>query len=158
MKKIFVLGVLLFLMPGHPMLAQPAVPEAQTYYVSSSSGDDDNNGLSTNAPFQTLNKVNGLPLQPGDRVLFKCGDIWQGEQLVISQSGSESDPITFGSYPADCENKPVFSGSLPVTGWSLHTGNIYVADWPVDESQFGVNQLFQDGERLTLGRWPNLDQ
>jgi len=140
------------------MLAQPATPEALTYYVSSSSGDDDNDGLSTGAPFETVNKVNGLTLQPGDQVLFKCGDIWQGEQLVISQSGSESAPITFGSYPADCAIKPVFSGSLPITGWSLHTGNIYVADWPADESQFGVNQLFRDGERLTLGRWPNLDE
>jgi parallel beta-helix repeat protein len=139
-------------------MTQSAAPETLTYYVSASSGDNDNDGLSIGSPFQTISKVNGLALQPGDQVRFKCGDTWQGEQLVISQSGNESASITFDSYPEDCENKPIFSGSLPVTGWSPHAGNIYVADWPVDETQFGVNQLFRDGERLILGRWPNLNE
>jgi len=128
-----------------------------TYYVSSSGGSDDNDGLSEGAPFETIAKVNALDLQPGDRVLFKCGDIWRAEQLVVDESGAESDPITFSSYPAACANKPILSGSRPIDGWSVHAGTIYVADLPAGEFPMGINQLFQDGQRLLLGRWPNLD-
>ena len=98
-----------------------AVPvQATTYYVKPS-GNDLADGLSEGTPFETVGKVNGLTLQPGDQVLFKCGDIWQAEQLVISQSGSESAPITFGSYPAGCANKPadVVSSNQNATGMAL---------------------------------------
>lgn len=136
-----------------------AAPQDNTYYVSLSEGDDNNDGR--NAPFRTIAKVNSLSLQPGDKVLFKCGDIWQGEQLIISQSGSENSPITFGSYPATCTDKPVLSGSLPITGWSVYSGSIYVADLGsgANNGRFpnGINQLFRNNERLTMGRWPNLD-
>ncbi len=49
-----------------------------------------------------------------------------------------------------------------MTGWAVWSGNIYVANltaganatkFPAD----GINQLFRDGKRLALGRWPNLD-
>lgn len=131
-------------------------PAATTYYVSSSLGSDSFGGTE-DKPFATIAKVNGLNLQPGDRVLFKCGDIWQAEQLVLSKSGTSSAPIIFGSYPAGCVNKPVFSGSKPITGWVLHSGNIYRADLPSGNFPLGINQLFRNGERLTMGRWPNLD-
>jgi len=130
---------------------------AATYYVSSSSGDDSNDGLSAGEPFATIDHVNGLDLQPGDRVLFKCGDTWAAQQLVVSRSGSISAPIVFGSYPEDCANKPSISGSLPVTGWVQDSGFIYRADLPANLFPLGINQLFRSGQRLTLGRWPNLD-
>ena len=50
---------------------------AATYYVSSSAGDDANDGLSETVPLRTVENVNGLDLQPGDRVLFRCGDVWR---------------------------------------------------------------------------------
>ena len=73
----------------------PAAAAPSTYYVSSSSGSDGNNGLSEGAPFASVAKVNGLNLQPGDRVLFKCGDTWRAEQLVLEQvrDRSRPDPI-----------------------------------------------------------------
>jgi hypothetical protein len=138
-------------------LPSPVRSNASTYYVSSSTGNDNNNGLSEGSAFATSDKVNTLDLQPGDHVLFKCGDTWQAQQLVVSWSGTPSAPIEFGSYPAGCANKPVFSGSLPITGWILESGNIYRADLPVGNFPLGINQLFRSGQRLTLGRWPNLD-
>jgi uncharacterized repeat protein (TIGR01451 family) len=135
-------------------LAQAA---GTTYYVSSSGGSDDNDGLSDLAPFETIARVNTLDLEPGDRVLFKCGDTWQAEQLVIAASGTESDPILFGSYPQGCADKPILSGSLPITGWTVHAGDVYRAALSTDEFPAGINQLFRGGQRLTLGRWPNLD-
>ena len=136
---------------------------ATDYYVSSSQGDDDHNdGLTPSTPFATVSKVNALDLSPGDRVLFKCGDTWRGEMLHITQSGTEGNEIFFGSYPeTDCPNKPVLSGALPVAGWSLHAGNIYLADLSTGENAgkfpYGINQLFVNGERKATGRWPNIN-
>ena len=72
-----------------------------TYYVSNSGGSDSNDGLSTSYPFKTIAKVNGLALQPGDQVLFKCGDTWRAEMLIVSQSGAASSPITYSSVSGD---------------------------------------------------------
>jgi hypothetical protein len=155
-KKIFHLIVLLASLISI-VLPSTARANATTYYVSSSMGNDGNDGLSQGAAFATIAKVNTLSLQPDDRVLFKCGDTWQAEQLVIRWSGTSSAPIEFSSYPAGCTNKPVFSGSLPITGWVQDSGNVYRADLPALKFPLGVNQLFRYGQRLTLGRWPNID-
>jgi hypothetical protein len=152
-KRLLCMGLLIGLLVTPSMLARAA---GETYYVSTS-GLDNNDGLTELTPFKTLDKVNSLDLEPGDRVLFKCGDVWQGEQLVIDDSGVSGDSITFGSYPEDCANKPTFSGSLPITGWAVHSGSIYRADLPAGTFPLGINQLFRDGQRLTMGRWPNLD-
>ncbi len=137
-----------------PVAAQPG---SATYYVSSSQGNDSNSGLSESSPFATIARVNALSLLPGDRVLLRCGDTWHAEQLILSESGTESDPIVFGSYPQGCADKPVLSGSRPIGGWAPDAGNVYRADLPAGEFPLGINQLFRDGERLRLGRWPNLD-
>jgi hypothetical protein len=120
-------------------------------------GSDSNNGLSEGAPFATIGKVNTLNLQPGDRALFKCGDTWRAEQLIISRSGAESAPIEFSSYPAGCVDKPILSGSREINGWALDSGNVYRADLPLGDFPLGINQLFRNGLRQTLGRWPNVD-
>jgi hypothetical protein len=137
------------------------VPAAEStsasYYVSSSMGNDNNNGLSPAAAFATVSKVNTLDLEPGDRVLFKCGDVWQADPLLINQSGTSSAPIEFSSYPAGCLDKPILSGSRAIGAWMLDSGSIYRADLPAGDFPLGINQLFRDGQRLTLGRWPNLD-
>jgi parallel beta-helix repeat protein len=158
-RKLFYLLSLISLIVA-PLVASPhAVADDMTYYVSTSDGDDDNDGLSEGNPFQSIAKVNTLDLQPGDQVLFKCGDVWRAEMLIITKSGAGGNPIVFGSYPADCENKPIISGSQPITGWSQHSGHVYAADLSVggNAGKFahGINQLFRDGERLRLGRWPN---
>jgi hypothetical protein len=103
--------IFLLTLVGGMCLPAPAAAEANTYYVSASGGNDSYNGLSESQPFRTLAKVNSLSLLPGDRVLFKCGDTWRAEQLVISHSGNEGAPILFGAYPDGCANLPVLSGS-----------------------------------------------
>jgi uncharacterized repeat protein (TIGR01451 family) len=138
--------------------ALPARAANTTYYVSMSGGADTNNGLTTGAPFKTIAKVNTLNLQPGDKVLFKCGDMWRGEMLLITKSGASGSPIVYGSYPtSDCVNKPILSGTQPIAGWSIYSGNIYVTTISAVTFPNGINQLFRNGSRLTMGRWPNLD-
>ncbi len=96
----------------------------------------------------------------GDNVLFRCGDTWRGEVLVITHSGSDAAPLSFGSYPAACEDKPVISGSKLISGWISFQTNIYYADLGTGDNagQFplGINQLFDATGRLPLGRWPNI--
>lgn len=134
-----------------------ASPTAVTYYVSSSTGNDNDDGLSEDTAFATIAKVNALNLQPGDRVLLKCGDVWRAEQLILSKSGTELAPIVFSSYPEGCTNKPILSGSRAISGWVPDATNVYRADLSTTDFPLGINQLFRNGQRLTLGRWPNLN-
>lgn len=134
---------------------------ATTYYVSSSLGSDSNDGLSEGSPFASIGHVNSLNLQPGDQVLFRCGDMWRTESLVATESGTAGNPILFDSYPAGCTDQPVLSGAQPIGGWSVFSGNVYVADLSAGGNSglfpAGVNQLFEGNNRLTHGRWPNLN-
>lgn len=155
-SSLFIIGIIYF------FIATSVSAAGTVYYVSSSEGHDtNNNGLSAASPFATIAKVNSLNLQPGDSVLFKCGDSWRAESLVITESGTAGNPITFGSYPANCPNKPLLSGAQPISGWAVHAANIYVADLAAgaNAGKFpaGINQLFQNSTRLPMGRWPNLN-
>jgi uncharacterized repeat protein (TIGR01451 family) len=150
--------IMLLSMGASFITAQPARAANTTYYVSMSSGLDSNNGLTSSAPFKTIAKVNSLNLQAGDQVLFKCGDVWRAEMLMVTKSGASGSPIIFGSYPtSDCANKPILSGTQPIGGWSVYSGNVYVATLSASSFPNGINQLFRNGTRLTMGRWPNLD-
>lgn len=135
-------------------------PSGTTYYVSTS-GDDGNDGLSEASPIRTLARAGDLAVEPGDRVLFRCGDHWQGETLSLGRSGAECAHVVYGSYPAACEDQPRFSGSLPITGWTRDETGLWVADLHAGENagRFpnGINQLFRGERRLPLGRWPNPD-
>ncbi len=135
-----------------------AAVSAAIYYVSYSDGSDSNNGTSTGTPFQSVSKANSLNLLPGDQVLFKCGDTWRVDPLILSRSGNTSAWIKFGSYPiSDCLNKPVLSGSRTIGGWTPDTTNVYKATLPPADFPLGIDQLFRGGQRLTLGRWPNIN-
>jgi hypothetical protein len=78
-----------------------------TYYISFSTGSDSNNGTTLLTPWQTLSKVNAYNFLPGDKVLFKGGDSWQGS-LIIKKSGSLNNPITFDKYGT---GRPVIYGN-----------------------------------------------
>ncbi len=129
------------------LLALPATLLAQTsYYVSSSEGNDSNAGTSTSHPWKSLEKVNSFKPSAGDKILFKRGDEWEGT-LVISASGTTGNPITYGAYGTG--EKPRIYGSQEITGWELHSGNIYKA-----KVTKNINQLFLNGERIQLARIP----
>ena len=132
----------------------------ETYYVSSESGNDANDGLAPGSAFETLGQINGMALQPGDEVRLLCGEIWRAQSLVITRSGSAGNRIVFSSYPADCADKPVLSGALPISGWASQGGNLYMADLDTGANgglfPSGINQLFRGANRLPFGRWPNI--
>ncbi|MBS2211307.1 right-handed parallel beta-helix repeat-containing protein [Carboxylicivirga mesophila] len=88
---------------------------ATNYYISAE-GNDNNDGLTESTPWQTLAKVseagandkNGGFIQPGDQILFRSGDTFEG-QLVINRSGTHDNPIVISKY-GDGE-LPILSGS-----------------------------------------------
>ena len=71
-----------------------------TYFVSND-GCDENDGLTPQTSWKTLNKVSKAPLQKGDGVLFRRGDLFRG--FVMACSG-----VTYGAYGEG--EKPKFYG------------------------------------------------
>lgn len=137
-----------------------ATAAGTTYYVSTS-GDDASDGLTEATPLRSLARASEIAAEPGDRILFRCGDLWRGETLTIERSGAECQHVVYGSYPAACADQPRFSGSFPIAGWERGEDGVWSADLTAGENagRFpnGINQLFRGEQRLPLGRWPNLD-
>ena len=120
---------------------------ADVYYVDATGGTDAASGLSDQEAWGTITKVNSFNFQPGNSILFKRGETWR-EQITVSSSGTKENPITYSSYGTG--PKPVINLAETITGWSVHSGNIYVAN--VD---YNVYQVFLDGEFMTLAHHPN---
>ena len=89
------------------------------YYIAAN-GNDSNIGNYWN-PWKTLEKAsavfetdgNGGFLKPGDRILFRSGDTFEGE-LKVKRSGIEDNPIAISYYgPGEL---PILSGSGNITG------------------------------------------
>jgi len=106
------------------------VIQAQTtYYIDNTSGNDSNSGQSDQTAWKTLGKVesysNNPGFLPGDKILFKRGEIWQGESLNFKSSGIQELPITMGTYSFG--SKPIISAVSEISGynWELYDGNRY---------------------------------
>lgn len=69
----------------------------KTYYIDASVGNDSASGLEPSCAWKTLDKVNGMVFQPGDKILLKAGETWEGK-LWPKGSGSENNPIVIDRY------------------------------------------------------------
>ena len=78
-----------------------------TYYVDSSFGSDDYSGTSEAEAWKSLDKVNAMTFEPGDKILFKAGSVFKGN-LHPNGSGEEGYPITVGMYGVGA--KPMIIG------------------------------------------------
>ena len=127
---------------------------AATYYIAAD-GSDTNDGLNSATPWRTIDKINSLgkSLADNSSFLFRRGDVFRGE---IRLAGSTVN-ATLAAYGTG-EN-PVISGSVAITGWIPHNGNIYVADVshliPPTEK---IEQLFVNNQRILLARYPNVGE
>lgn len=119
---------------------------ATKYYVSSA-GNDKNSGTSESSTWRSLAKVNSFIPRPGDQILFKRGDEWSGT-ITVNASGAAGSLIVYGAYGTGV--KPKIFGSEEITGWKLHSGNIYKATF-----NSKVDQLFINNKRSKLARYPN---
>jgi hypothetical protein len=116
----------------HPPTATPlpptqtpptAHPIGTSYYVDSVNGQDSNSGLSPAQAWQTLTPVNDHTFEPGDTVYFARGSSWD-TGLIINDSGTADNPITFTSYGAG--DMPTFEKPGGNAIWI--TGNYVVID------------------------------
>ncbi|AKD56212.1 glycoside hydrolase [Spirosoma radiotolerans] len=124
----------------------------QTIYYVANSGNDSNTGRSSDTPFQTISKINSLSLQPGDQVLFRRNDTFQGS-LQLRQSGTSGKPIVVDAYGSG--NKPVLCGAIPVSNWTNMGNNTWQASCPGCGDR--LTGLYRDNAALPLGRYPNLN-
>lgn len=82
------------------LLMFTAGSKANTYYVSNG-GNDLNSGLSETESWQTIQKINAVFYQPGDSILFKSGETFEGSiYLVDKGQGLPGQPIIFTNYGA----------------------------------------------------------
>ncbi len=89
------------IIPGTEVKAAAGTEDtaATTYYVSTLHGKDSNDGKSQSKPFYSLQKINELQLNPGDKVLLECGSVFQDGYLhLYEQSGSKEAPIVIDQY------------------------------------------------------------
>jgi hypothetical protein len=122
--------------------------DAAVYYVDAN-GNDSNDGLSAATPWRTIAKVNSTmsSLTAGSQILFRRGDTFYG-MIMATKSGTSGNEIVFGSYGTG--TLPVIAGVKPVTGWTVYSGNIYVANFSDT-----VSHLFANGKLMTVARFPN---
>ena len=107
--------------------------EAQSnYFVSSSGGNDSNSGLTPEASWASLDRVNLASLNPGDSVQFKSGDIFYG-QLIIDESGTAERPILFTSYGSD--------GPAVIDGATRSNGDNVSAISVIDQDHIEISHL-----------------
>lgn len=113
--------------------------QGTTYYVSND-GDDNNDGLSVDAPWKTLNQVSMAKLQYGDGVLFKRGDLFRGK--VKAQNG-----VTYGAYGKG-EKPRFYSWESPLDDpllWEMFDCEHSI--WKLKEKILDVGTLvFNEGE------------
>ena len=122
MKTIFLL--LLSLISIASSIAQT------TFYVDATNGSDVNNGTSILSAWKTIDKVNQQSFIAGDSILFKRGEIWNGERLYIENvSASLNNRVVYGAYGNGL--KPIINSVTPQAhNWINTTGNIWKATNP----------------------------
>ncbi len=90
--------VLLTYLPLAATSAAENVPESsdesrRTFYVDSQNGRDGNNdGLSADKAWRSLERVNSAELKPGDTVRFKCGGLWRGSLNLQAADARRRSP------------------------------------------------------------------
>jgi parallel beta-helix repeat protein len=124
---------------------------ATNYYVSNS-GNDFNSGLTTSLPWQTLSYVNTKTFSPGDSILFKRGDVWYLDSLVIHSIGTVDNPIIYSSYGTG--NNPIISEFTTVSGW-VNLGNNIWESSTVVSTIATCNIVSINGVNTPMGRTPN---
>lgn len=126
-----------------------------TDFYMSNLGNDANTGTSAATAWKTLAKLStelggpsgtwSITITAGDRIFFRRGDTFRGE---IYFSAWNNSGITFDAYGSGAE--PAIKGSEIITGWTVHSGNIWKASVTTP-----VHMLFQGGTSQQLARHPN---
>jgi hypothetical protein len=149
------LSVILSLAEGAPLRGA-----AQEIFVSPA-GNDENAGtrempLATLAAARDLarkTRTAGVP----QSILLAGGAYYLAEPLTLeaADSGTAGAPVVYSSLPG--EEATISGGRRLDLRWRPYKNGIYQADVPGKEKQFVIDQLFINGERQHMARYPNYD-
>lgn len=126
-KQRLLFGVILF-------FSGITVSWSATYYVDTK-GSDANSGTSLTSPFKTIQKSMNIAIA-GDTVYVR-GGVYR-EQVDVTRGGG-TGPDKMLHVLAYEKETPIIRGSDQVTGWVLHSGNIWKkTNWAHDSQQVFV--------------------
>ena len=143
------------------LLAQLAPLTAAEFYVAPT-GNDANPGTKAK-PFATFERTREAVRQCQTRsaksqieVFVRGGtyELPQTLKLGAADSGTEQSPVVWRAYQNE---RPVLVGGGKIMGWVAHEKNILKADVRALGFTNQFRQLFFDGQRQELARYPNFD-
>jgi hypothetical protein len=110
---------------------------AADYYVSAA-GDDFREGTSPNTAWRTIARANRQALGPGDRLLLRGGDSFEGNLIVkIAGTPSAKSPITIGSLG---QGKPTIRAGNGTGVAIQNCGGLVVRDLIIEGKDRRTNQ------------------
>jgi len=132
------------------LVARPVC--GSTYYVSDSGGDDARSAAQAQSiatPWKTIQKA-ASTMGSGDMCYVRAGTY---REAVTPQNGQR-----FEAYASE---KPLISGCDSVSGWTVHSGNIYKATVSSAVLDVFVGEAYmqkarypnEDGDQMTAGDW-----
>jgi hypothetical protein len=139
----------------------PILLSAQTTYYISSSGSDAANGTTQSSPWKTLNKIYDVShevggaeghieyFHPGDSILFKRGDVFEGEVHNTLFEGTSDSNIVIGAYGTG--DKPLFYGDMRGVTWTVVPGHS-----PIYQAFVGRGTRLNRALQWVGGEWKSL--
>lgn len=120
-----------------------------TKYYISSNGSDENDGLSPQTAFKTIDPLESIELKKGDAILFERGGIYRFKRAIYAKSG-----LTYGSYGSGL--KPAIYGSpfnaKNVTWTPSKKKNVWFAEFLYgDACGLFINHGEIAGRRINIG-------
>ena len=143
------------------LLLAPIAARAADFYVATQ-GNDENPG-SEAKPFVTLERARDAvrqsrKLDPKAKieVFLRAGmyELTKTFRLGAEDSGSKDAPVVYRAYPKE---RVVLIGGKRITGFASHKGAILKTDLAAQGYPNVFRQLFLDGQRMQLARYPNYD-
>ncbi len=146
-------------------------PTSTILYVATNGHDQwsgalpEPNAIKTDGPFATLKQARDIlrklkkngKLPDGAIVYVRGGTYYLDETFTLGpeDSGTEDHPIRYLAYK---DEKPILSGAREIKGFQPYKGKILQADLKGTAlEKINFRQLFADGKRQILARYPNFD-
>ncbi|MAV04153.1 MAG: hypothetical protein CMC31_00625 [Flavobacteriaceae bacterium] len=111
-----------------------------TYYFDSVNGSDLNQGISSEKPFRTLNKINEIDFNSGDSILLSNGSYFSGNIKLI-----DKNDIHISNYNNQEKTYPIINSKGHIAGVYIeNSSNISVTNIQVTANGGGVIEEYEN--------------
>ena len=111
-----------------------------TYYFDSVNGSDFNQGISSEKPFRTLNKINEIDFNSGDSILLSNGSYFSGNIKLI-----DKNDIHISNYNNQEKTYPIINSKGHIAGVYIeNSSNISVSNIQVTANGGGVIEEYEN--------------